>query len=325
MTVLGLIADIGGTNARFALAEENGYSHEVNLLCKDYPGPVEAAQAYYKKIGFDGSSLQAGAFDVAGPVMGDWFELTNHKWAFSIEETRKALGLTRLKVMNDFEAVALAIPALDEKYIVKIGANGEKKQGQNIGVIGPGTGLGVAGLFWNGNEYLTSPCEGGHVTAPVQTRREFDVVENILKSNKDYSHISAERVCSGKGLVHIHNALRRLDGREDVPEREAEDISVAAIAGTCDIAKEALGMFIGFLGTVSGNLALTLNAGGGIYIAGGIPLKLGEHFMNSAFRERFEAKGRHKVIMQEIPTYLITHPLIAFEGLRYDLMRSGPA
>ncbi len=324
MSVLGLIADIGGTNARFALASESGYSHEISLLCKDYAGPVEAAQDYFRKTGIDGASLRAGAFDVAGPVNGDWFALTNHEWAFSIEETRKALGFDRLKVMNDFEAVALAIPALEDKYIVKVGANGEKQHGKNIGVIGPGTGLGVAALFWDGKEYIASPCEGGHTSVPVQTQRQFDVTQDLLK-NKGYSHISAERVCSGKGIENIYGALRRIDGRGDLPDRTAEEISKAAIAGQCATSQETLGMFIEFLGVVSGNLALTLNAGGGIYIAGGIPLKLGEHFMQSAFRDRFEAKGRHADIMKEIPTYLITHPYIAFEGLRYDLMRRDMA
>lgn len=325
MKVLGLIADIGGTNARFALATETGYSHDLVLQCEDYAGPVEAARAYYKKMGIDGASLTAGAFDVAGPVEGDQFALTNHEWAFSIEETRKALGFDRLKFMNDFEAVALAIPTIDDKYITRIGTHGEKKHGMAIGVIGPGTGLGVAGLFWNGHEYITNPCEGGHVTAPAQTRREFDVIENILISNPKYSHISAERVCSGKGLEHVYAALCRLDGRNDLPKRSAEEISLAAQDGTCKTAKEALDMFISFLGTVSGDLALTLNARGGVYIAGGIPLKLGDHFMNSSFRDRFEAKGRQSRILKEIPTFLITHPLIAFEGLRRDLMRSAPA
>lgn len=325
MAVLGLIADIGGTNARFALADDSGYSNEIVLKCKDYPGPVEAAQAYYQKIGIDGDTLKAGAFDVAGPVMGDWFELTNHKWAFSIEGTRKALGFDRLKVMNDFEAVALAIPALEAKYIVKIGANGAYKPEKNIGVIGPGTGLGVAALFWNGTEYIASPCEGGHVTAPIQNQRQLDVATTILKNNPEYSHISAERVCSGKGIVNIHKALCELEGRPDLLDRSAEEITDAAKSGACEIAQEATNMFIGFLGVVSGNLALTLNAGGGVYIAGGIPEKLGDHFMNSAFREKFEAKGRHSVIMKEIPTFLITHPFTAFVGLRYDLMRGGPS
>ena len=316
----GLIADIGATNARFALAGRDGIAHEMVLACADYPGLVEAAQAYYQKAGIEGGTIKAGAFDVAGPVVGDWFELTNHDWSFSIEQTRSALGLDNLRVMNDFEAVALAIPALEAGDIIPIGA-GIKAPNKNIGVIGPGTGLGVSSLFWDGDDYVVSPCEGGHVSVPSRTRREFDVIENLL--SEKYSHVSAERVCSGKGIVNIYDALRRLDGRTDLPDREGEAISAAAMNGSCALCKETLDMFIDFLATVAGNLALTLDAFGGIYIAGGIPVKLGEYFLQSGFRQRFEAKGRYEAYMKDMPTFLITHPFIAFKGLQYDLIRRG--
>lgn len=318
--VQGLIADIGATNARFALAGRDGITHEMVLACADYPGVVDAVQAFYQKAGIDGAAIKAGAFDVAGPVVGDWFELTNHDWSFSIEKTRSALKLNDLRVMNDFEAVALAIPALTNADIIAMGA-AEKQPAKNIGVIGPGTGLGVSALFWNGKEYCVSPCEGGHVSIPVRTRREFDVIENLLKEK--YSHVSAERVCSGKGIVNIYDALRRLDGRDDLPDRDGKGISAAAIDGSCALCRETLDMFIGFLAVVAGNLALTLDAFGGIYIAGGIPVKLGEYFLQSDFRQRFEAKGRYETYMKDIPTFLITHPFIAFQGLQYDLIRRG--
>ncbi len=319
MGARGLIADIGATNARFALAGRDGISETLVLRCADYPGIVDAARAYYAQMNIDPAGIKAGAFDVAGPVIGDWFELTNHNWSFSIEDTRKALGFADLRVMNDFEAVALAIPSLEDKDIIKIGG-GAKKPAKNIAVIGPGTGLGVAGLFWDGKDYITSPCEGGHVSIPVRTEREFAVVQNLL--SEKYSHVSAERVCSGKGIVNIYDALRRIDGRTDLPDRDAKDISDAAMKG-CALCAETLDLFIGFLGVVAGNLALTLDALGGVYIAGGIPVKLGDYFLQSDFRKRFEAKGRYEVYMKEIPTYLITHPFIAFVGLRYDLMRRG--
>lgn len=328
MKVLGLIADIGGTNARFGLATEDGFTREVTLKCKNYPGPVEAAKDYFDMIGVDGGTIKAGAFDVAGPITGDWFELTNHKWAFSFDETRKALGFDRLDMVNDFEAVALAIPKMDAKHIVKIGDNGERKHGQNIGVIGPGTGLGVAGLFWNGTEHIASPCEGGHVTVPAQTQRQFDVVQELLKNPEFNGHISAERVCSGQGIVNIYNALRSIEGRDDLPVRAKEDaelVTDAAKNGGCAISKEATDMFVEFLGVVSGNLALTLNAGGGVFIAGGIPEKLKDNFSHAMFRKSFELKGRNTDAMKQIPTYLIKHPMIAFEGLRRVLMRNEPA
>lgn len=320
MPVQALIADIGATNARFAIATRDGVRDEHVLACADYPGLVDAARDYFLQSGIDSTTIRSAAFDIAGPVMDDWVEMTNHAWSFSIEETRKALGFDYLHVMNDFEAVALAIPLLDKKDIIKIGP-GDARAGKNIGVIGPGTGLGVAGLFWDGKQHVASPCEGGHVTLPTSTQREFDVVQNML--NEKYSHVSAERVCSGKGIVNIYDALRRIDGRSDLPDRDAQDISTAAMKGTCALCIETMELFIGFLGVVAGNLALTLDALGGIYIAGGIPVKLGDYFLSSNFRSRFNAKGRYEDYMKEIPVYLITHPFIAFVGLRNDLIRTG--
>lgn len=317
MASKGLIADIGGTNARFALADENGFTQEKVLQCADYDGIADAAKAYLD--GIEGDRPTRAAFAIAGPVNGDWFEMTNHVWKFSVEETRLALGLDFLELLNDFKAVALGIPHLDSKYIVQVGGAQKPVPHGTIGVLGPGTGLGVAGLIWAGDRYIANAGEGPHVTMPAKTQREFDIFRTLKYK---YRHVSAERVCSGKGLVNIYNAIRILDGHEEMADKTPEEITSAAINGSCAVSEEALDKMMGFLGTIAGNLALTLGAHGGIYIAGGIPAKLGEYFFNSRFREEFDAKGRFEDYQKSIPTYLITHPFIAFVGLQAYLMES---
>lgn len=312
----GLIADIGATNARFALVGDQGFFDQKILQCSDFPTIVDAAKSFLASTGKKSPSMAAIA--VAGPVSGDFFEMTNNPWRFSIEQTKKDLGLETLTLFNDFEAIAMGIPFLEKKDIVQIGGNQTAQVHGTIGVIGPGTGLGVASLFWNGTSYITNPCEGGHVTMPAKTQREFDLFRTLRYK---YSHVSAERVCSGKGLVNIYNAIRILDGHEKIQDRTPEDIAKCAIEKTCPVCEESLDKMVGFLGTVAGDLALSLGAHGGIYIAGGIPAKLGDYFLQSRFRDDFEAKGRFKDYLKQIPTYLITHPYTAFVGLSHRLMQ----
>lgn len=312
---LGLIADIGGTNARFALADEGGFYEEKVLQCADYPGIVEATQAYID--GLKGAKAGKAAFAIAGPVNGDRFQMTNHLWNFSIEETRKALSLESFALMNDFKAIALAIPHLKSSDYKQVGGQQKPEVQGTIGVLGPGTGLGVASLFWAHDRYFANPGEGPHVTMPAKTQREFDIFRTLRYK---YHHISAERVCSGKGLVNIYNAIRILDGRDDLPELDGKQIAEKAISKTCPVCEESLDKMMGFLGSIAGNLALTLGAFGGIYIAGGIPAKLGDYFFTSRFRTEFESKGRFNEYMGKIPTYLITHPFIAFVGLQNHII-----
>jgi glucokinase len=309
---VGLIADIGATNARFALADEKEIYHQKILACADYPTIVDAAQAYLAGVEKN-MKPEHGVFAVAGPVSGDYFEMTNHGWAFSVNETAKALELSDLALMNDFKAVALGVPHLKPDHIRQIGGDQKPQTGGTIGIIGPGTGLGVASLFWDGMRYLPNPCEGGHVTMAAKTQREFDIFRTLRYK---YRHVSAERVCSGKGLYNIYQAIKVLDGRDDIPDRTPEQIAECALNKTCTVCEESMDKMLGFLGTIAGNLALTLGASGGVYIAGGIPVKLGEAFFSSRFRGEFEAKGRYEGYLSEIPTYLITHPNIAFAGLQ---------
>lgn len=310
----GLIADIGATNARFALSDGSSYREERVLKCVDHPGLVEAARAYLEQVGAPG--IVAGSLAVAGPVTSDAVTMTNHPWSFSIRETQAALGLAHLTVMNDFRAIALGVPHLTPDHLRHIGPPVPPQPQAPIGIIGPGTGLGVASLIWSGDHYIPVPGEGGHVTIAARTQREFDVLKTL---HTKYRHISAERVCSGKGLVNLYNALRELEGRDDLPDRTPEEISAAGLSKTCPICVESVDMMIGFLGNVAGNLALTLGVFGGIYLAGGICLQLGEAFFQSRFREEFEAKGRFDTYLKDVPTILILHPYVALVGLSADI------
>lgn len=311
---LGLIADIGATNARFAICDKDGIRNELTLQCADHPTIVSAAQAYLAQVK-PVEMPSVASFAIAGPVTGDWFDMTNHTWSFSQEETRKALGLELFHLMNDFKAIALGVPHITPEYLKKVGGGDAVPQAP-IAILGPGTGLGVATLTWGGGRYNPNPGEGGHITMPAKTQREFDLFRTLRYK---YSHVSAERVCSGKGLVNIYNAIRILDGHDAIPDRTPEEISAAALDKSCPVCVEALDKMMKFLGSTAGNLALSLGAFGGVYIAGGIPAKLGQAFHDSSFYEEFLAKGRFSDYLAPIPVYVIHHPYIAFVGLQADL------
>lgn len=305
-----LIADIGGTNARFGIVDQRGIHDLTYLACQDYTGPAEAAEHYFKKIGLK-DRPQIGVMAVAGPVESDLINFTNIPWTFRRSKLAQDLGLAWLDVMNDFKAVALAVPGIAPHLVQKIGG-GDVIAERAIGVIGPGTGLGVASLVWGSQGYVAQPGEGGHVTMPPVNEREYAIFQQLRVK---YHHISAERVCSGKGLENLYSAIRVLDNKMDTPDLTAPQISENAINGTCDICKESLDLMLGFLGRVSGNLALTLYAQGGVYIAGGIPSKLGDYFVRSRFMEEFISKGRQKDLMKQIPVYMINHDAIGLLGL----------
>jgi glucokinase len=312
-----MIGDIGATNARFALAGPEGIHDEIVLKCADYPGIAEAMEAYIARL--KGPRPERASVAIAGPITGDRFEMTNHLWSFSIEETRARLGFKSFTLMNDFKAIALGVPHLPAHSVRQAGF-GQPVPQAPIGIIGPGTGLGVASLIWDGQRYQPVPGEGGHVTMAARTQREFDLFRTLRYK---YRHVSAERVCSGKGLGNVYNAIRILDGRDDLPERTPEEISRAAMDKSCEVCVEALDKMLAFLGVVAGNLALTLGATGGIYIAGGIVSHLGDHFFASRFREEFIAKGRFADYLAPIPTFVIQHEFPAFLGLHADLMAQG--
>jgi glucokinase len=310
-----LLDDIGGTNARFGWqAVANGPIERVQVLpCAEHASLLEAAQTYLRDQAL--SAPPCAAFGIANPVTGDQVAMTNHHWKFSVTALREGLGVSRFLLLNDFTALALSLTQLPASSKVQVGG-GQAAPDAAIGLIGPGTGLGVSGLFPVGyqNKWMPIAGEGGHASLTATTAHEFAAIQQLQKR---YGHVSAERVISGAGLVDLYHALCDLkDGNAEAVDHESRreittpaEVLERAQEVPTSTANEALDMFCGFLGSVAGDLALTLGARGGIYIGGGIVPRLGQRFDASPFRERFEAKGRFKKYLQDVPTWVIHSPV----------------
>jgi glucokinase len=304
-----LLADIGGTNARFALETAPGEIGQIRVYPgADYPGIAEVMQQYLKDTKVGRVNLAASA--PPNPVDGDHVKMTNHDWSFSIEATRRALGFDTLLVVNDFTALAMALPGLTDTQREQVGG-GSRRQNSVIGLLGPGTGLGVSGLIPADDRWIALGSEGGHATFSPFDERE-DLVTRYAR--RKFPHVSFERVCAGQGLELIYRALAERDNVTVADDFNAADVTNRALQGEA-LALEVVNCFCAILGTFAGNIAVTLGALGGIYIGGGIVLKLGELFHKSPFRERFEAKGRFQQYLSGIPTYIITAEYPAFLGV----------
>ena len=294
-----LVADIGGTNARFALLDAQDRPDCVRVLpCADFPDIEAAIEAYLAGMG--GPRPAEAAIAIANPVTGDQITMTNHHWSFSVRALKTRLGLDRLVVLNDFAALAMALPALPRHDLVQVGG-GTAVEGEPIGVIGPGTGLGVAGLVPANGYWLPLPGEGGHVTLAAANDFEATVIAMLRQR---FGHVSAERVLSGPGLVALYQTLGALH-QAPIAALGPAELTRRARDGGDALCRETLTMFCAMLGTVAGNLALTLGARGGIYLGGGILPQLGPFFEQSPFRARFEDKGRFAAYLAPVPCFVI--------------------
>jgi glucokinase len=251
---------------------------------------------------------------VAAPIGGDEVQMVNIGWRFSQKALKEELDLKRLQVVNDFAAIAWALPLLTPGDVVRVGG-GERVPRKTVAALGPGSGLGVSALVPAVDSWAVMTGEGGHVAMPATTHDEQDVIA-LLRERFD-GHCSAERVLSGPGLVNLYVALAELAGRGR-PTVNPEDVTNLARQGE-PLARKTLAMFFAMLGTIAANLAVTTGAHGGVYIAGGIVPRLVDQLHKSEFRARFEAKGRYRDYLAAIPTHVITAPLPAFRGLRYLL------
>jgi len=307
---LRLIGDIGGTNARFAIAEGGKYRQLKHVENEHYPSLHDAMADYLKALPEAERKNLAGALAIAGPVLGDKISLTNKSWSFSIEELKRSLDLKSLAVVNDFAANAYAIPHLTAQQKFAIGPRIDKASG-NIGLVGPGTGLGVSSLIANGDGWTLVAGEGGHATLAASTEEEFAIIQMLWKR---WSHVSAERVLSGAGLVNLYEALCAVRGIEPLMLSPA-DVTKRAMDKSDENCVRAFDRFCDFLGSFAGDLALTISAFGGIYITGGILPRFKEAFAASAFRQRFESKGRFAGMLAKMPTWLILEELPGLIGL----------
>lgn len=319
---LRLIADIGGTNARFALSEAGSIRDELQLRCADYPS-IDAAVAHYLLTVNERRPIQEAAFAIAAPLAGDQVSMTNHHWRFSVNGLRKELGLRRLLVLNDFTALAMAIRHLPKHELLQVGGtqavNTQDSAKAPIALLGAGTGLGVSGLIPAGEHWLPLQGEGGHVSLAPGNARELAVLQQLWTR---FEHVSAERVLSGPGLVNLYNAICELNSTA-LQSFEAADITEHALRGSDAACVEALQMFCALLGSIAGNLVLTLGATQAVYIGGGIVPRLGEYFVRSAFRARFESKGRYVEYLRPIPVYVINSAQPAFVGLVHAFLEPG--
>ena len=298
-----LLGDVGGTNARFGwqASAHTGIEHVLVLPCAAYD-TLEAAIRTYLEL----KNLpmpRVGALGIANPITGDVIRMTNHHWSFSISDMQRSLGLAQLKIINDFTALALALPSIPPENLVQVGGTVAQAFAPKA-LIGAGTGLGVSGLLpTDANDHWVAIAgEGGHVTLAAQNDTEYRVIELIRQR---YGHVSAERVLSGQGLVDLYLAMRQLQGHPPKEVTSAADITHLALKNKDPLALQSLQMFAGFLGSVSGDLALTLGALGGVYLGGGVVPRWLGWFESSVFRERFEAKGRFREYLKDIPVYVI--------------------
>lgn len=305
-----LLADIGGTNARFALERAPGLITDLQVLaCAAHDTAESAIRAYLAAVG--SPAVRHAAIAIANPVDGDAVRMTNHHWQFSIEALRAALGLTTFRVLNDFTALALSLRHLRDDERVAIGG-GERRAEAAIGLVGPGTGLGVSGLIPSGDGRWTPlASEGGHSTFSPATATERAILEF---AQREFAHVSSERLISGPGLVLIHRALCTLRGEAVEPLTPA-DIARRAQSGECPRCRDTATVFSGMLGTFAGNLAVTLGALGGVYLGGGVIGGLGSAFDRGEFRRRFEAKGRFEAYLRGIATVEITAEQPALRGV----------
>lgn len=305
-----LVADIGGTNARFALERGPGSIEATETLaCADYPRFQDAARAYLELHRTPAAPVRHAVIAIANPVEGDHVKMTNHCWEFSLQAARAELGLETLLAVNDFAALAMALPQLAASELVQVGGGAPALDGA-IGLVGAGTGLGVAGLLPAHGRWNVLQSEGGHVAFSPADRREQDILAYCWQR---WDHVSAERLVSGPGLALIHDALRARAGLEPAPLEPAVIVERALI-GADPLCVDTLDSFCGMLGTVAANLAVTLCARGGIYIGGGVVPRLGEWFARSPFRARFENKGRFSNFAARIPCFVIHAPYPALAG-----------
>jgi len=300
-----LVADIGGTNARFAALREGQLESEFEFYhsVEEYPSfsdlVVKLRDEIANVTGFTGAPHSV-CLAVACPADVEHISFTNSHWDFTKSQLKQWFDCEQLVVINDFEAIAHGITELGPEDVIQVGG-GEPQVHKPIGILGAGTGLGMAALISHSDGYHVLDTEGGHADfAPVDQQQ----MELLSCLRQTYKRVSLERVLSGKGIVNIYQAICQM---EQTPTQFATppEVVAAALDSSDPQALAALNMFCESMGAAAGNLALTLGARGGIYIAGGVVPRFSDFFVNSGFRNKFEDKGRFVSYLQPIPVYLV--------------------
>ncbi|MBY4896887.1 glucokinase [Cupriavidus sp. AU9028] len=315
-----LLADVGGTNVRFALQHGPAQFGDVTALkVADFPSLEDAMRHYLSQL--PGPAPRHAAIGLANPVTGDHVKLTNHAWAFSIEGMRQSLGLRTLLALNDFTSLALALPYLRTDELAPL-REGQAIHGAPLALLGPGTGLGVSGLVpgRGGAAPIALAGEGGHIELMPQTDDEWLAWR---AARREHGRVSAERLLSGAGLTCIHAALLAEMGTQaDTPTSarlSPAEVAEGAVRGGDPVCRRAFEAFCGLLGSMAGNLALVLGARGGVYIGGGIVPRYVDAVRASSFAQRFVDKGRMREYLEPVPVHVITASHPALPGLAHAL------
>jgi glucokinase len=305
-----VLADVGGTNVRFALLTGGVLGPIEHMAVRDHKHFTDALAVFMTRQ-LERAAVRSAIFAVAGVVAGERCALTNNPWVVDAAELRARFGFTGIRIVNDFEAIAWSLPHLTRDDLRTVGGRESVAEAPMV-VLGPGTGLGVAAYVPRATGGFVLHGEGGHTTMPSGSLREDAIIENL---RQQFGHVSAERVLSGNGLENIYRAIASLD-LLTVPKRTAAEITQAAVEERCAASRAALDVFCAMLGDVAGNFALSFGAQGGVFIAGGIIPRIRDYLPRSQFRSRFEAKGRLRGYLAAIPVYLILHNDPAFIGLQ---------
>ena len=332
-----LLADIGGTNARFALADT---SASMPLLADsveeyevaDFPSLSDAAQHYLDETGMaqrDDIRVGGGVFAVAGRVDGDVARITNPPWVISRSRTRNALGFEHLALVNDFAAQSMSILLLQPGDVAPVGgaawAPDTEPHDRTYAVIGPGTGLGVGVLVIRDDVAYPLETEGGHVSFPPGTPEEIAILEKL---SAQFGRVSNERLVCGPGLVNIHHALSEIAGRDPGPMKPS-DVTARAASGD-PLCMRTVDVFCAVFGSITGDLVLTTGAWDGVFLTGGLVPRMLDSLRHSGFRQRFEHKGRFSSNMARVPSLAVLHPQAGLLGcaaiasrLQRELVASG--
>ena len=319
-----LIGDIGGTNARFALADSDspGFSQAQTLKCDDFESADVAIKQYLEAVG--ASSPRVICLAAAGPIIDGCVRFTNNHWEIAANELAAEFSIEGVQLLNDFEAIAYSVPLLTAGDCMPLGLPELAPldaEHYMVGVIGPGTGLGAVGLRKYGDLLLPIASEAGHVGFSPETQVQIDILSSLRER---FDRVSSERLVSGPGIENIYRALMRIHGEKRV-HLSAAEVFTAALENTDPLASEAVQMFFEVFGQVAGDLALTLGAEDGILIAGGISKRYPDLLKNSGFRAGFENKGRYRSLMERIPTQLILHDQPGLLGAAYCALKLAQA
>ncbi len=311
-----LIGDIGGTNARFALATHDkvGFEKALTLQCGDFSSSVAAIRHYLDAVSAGG--LGAICLAAAGPVIDNAIKITNNHWNLSATELARELGVAHVKLVNDFEAVAWSIPHLGSEFLESIGQVSHEElpaDSFSVAIVGPGTGLGTGGLLKREGRLIPVVGEGGHIGFAPKSKVQIDVLEVLRETHE---RVTIEKVLSGSGIENIYWAMHALRGEKRI-RLSAPEIFAAAEKGTDAVAADATQLFFEVLGQVAGDIALVFGALDGVYLAGGIVKRYPEMLHISGFRNAFESKGPHRGMMERIPTKLITYDEPGLLGAAY--------